>query len=195
MYLNAIAARPEVKISCDTITWSPSPTDDASWYSSSAAWNSILQDWRGWIEEGILDLNIPMTYFRQNVHPQHYANWSNFKKPSLSASSDNPARLFFENSVNNAIVQMRMTQASASGRIRADGVCGYDYQVTNSNGVPRTTFFNALVAPTSYDPISPPMFAQPVATPRMTWKTAPTKGHLKGFVSSNSPANTWTGRS
>jgi len=80
VYLNAIAVRPGIKISCDTITWSPSPTDDATWYSSSAAWNNVMQDWRGWMEEGIMDLNIPMNYFRQGVHPQHYLNWLNFAK-------------------------------------------------------------------------------------------------------------------
>jgi len=70
-------------------------------------------------------------------------------------------------------------------------VCGYDYQVTNTN-ITRAAFLDALVNPSAHDPISPPIFAQPVATPVMPWKTSPTKGHLKGFIYGGSTANPWT---
>ena len=65
----------EVSHTADTITWAPGPTSDAQWYSSSAAWNSVLQDWRGWMEEGILDLNVPMNYFRFVDIAEHAFNF------------------------------------------------------------------------------------------------------------------------
>ncbi len=193
VYLHAITYRPEVKISCDTITWAPGPTDDQTWYNSSAAWNSIMQDWRGWMEEGILDINMPMNYFRQHTHPQDYLNWLNFAKDrKFNRHLVNGPGIYL-NYTSNAIAQMRMSRDLSPGGNRAEGVCGYSYKVTNNEGVSRADFINSLVALSEYDPVMPPMFGKPVPTPTMPWKTAPTRGHLKGFVFGDSPANALDG--
>ena len=52
-----------------------------------------------------------------------------------------------------------------------------------------TTAFNALVNPTSYDTNPVPLFATAVTTPVMTWKTAPTLGHLKGTIRNAAASN------
>ena len=80
IYLNTIAIKPHVKVSADTICFAPGVTNLAQWYASSAAWNNVLQDWRGWLEEGIIDLAIPMAYFREHTHPVDWAKWSQFAK-------------------------------------------------------------------------------------------------------------------
>lgn len=182
IYLNVIAVKPHVKISCDTITWAPGPTSDSQWYSSSAAWNSVLQDWRGWMEEGIMDLNIPMNYFRQWTHPTDYVNWSTFAKNRRFNRHLAIGPGIYLNSVEDAIAQMRHTREPTSTGNKADGVVGYSYRVTNKDGVSRANFLNALVNPSVYDPITPPIFAQKVPVPEMPWKTAPTKGHVKGTI-------------
>lgn len=183
VYLHALALKPHVRISCDTITWSPAPASAAGWYST-AAWGSVLQDWRGWMEEGILDLNIPMNYFRQSVssYALAYTNWSNFAKDHKFNRQVAIGPGIYLNSIAGSIQQMRQTrQATAAGR-RADGVVGYSYKATNSNGVSRATFINALVSPSGHDTVNPPIFAEPANPPVMTWKTQPATGHLKGFV-------------
>lgn len=184
VYLCAIAARPEVKISADTITWAPSVTNDAQWFASARAYNDVLQDWRGWMQEGILDLNIPMNYFRHAVasYARDYTNWSNFAKDHRYNRHAVIGPGLYLNSVSSSIVQMRQTRLPTAGGQRADGVCGYSYRSTNTNGVSRATFINALIAPTAYDPVTPPIFSTAVATPAMPWKTAPALGHLKGTV-------------
>lgn len=193
VYLHAIAYRPEIKISCDTITWAPGPTSDQTWYSSSAAWNSIFQDWRGWMEEGILDINMPMNYFRQHTHAQDYLNWLNFAKDrKFNRHLVNGPGIYL-NYTSNAITQMRMSRDLSPGGKRAEGVCGYSYKVTNNENVPQADFLNALTTLSDYDPVMPPMFGNPVATPTMPWKTAPTRGHLKGFVFGDSPTNALDG--
>jgi uncharacterized lipoprotein YddW (UPF0748 family) len=182
IYLNAIAVRPEVKISCDTITWAPGPTSDSSWYSSAAAWNSVLQDWRGWMEEGILDINIPMNYFRQTANAADYVNWSNFAKDHRFNRQVIIGPGIYLNSVADTILQLRQARQVTSGGNSADGSCGYSFRVTNKDGVSRANYLGALTSASVHDPLSPPVFAQAVPTPTMTWKTAPTKGHLKGFA-------------
>ena len=183
VYLNAIAVKPGIKISADTITWSPGPTSVASWYSSSAAWNSVLQDWRGWMEEGILDLTIPMAYFDQaGAYKLAWTNWNNFAKDNQYSRHAIIGPGIYLNSVSNAIVQMRYTRTNSPGGNPARGSCGYSYRVTNKDGVSRATFLDALVNPSAYDPITPPIFSQPATIPVMPWKTAPTLGHLKGTI-------------
>ena len=189
VYLNAIAVRPNVKISCDTITWSPGPADDSAWYNSSGAWNSVLQDWRGWMEEGIMDLNLPMAYFDQaGAYTLAWTNWCNFTRDhhfnrhaAINAGT-------YLNSAANALIQLRYTRQPSPGGNYADGVCSYDYG-TPPSGLTRATYTSALVNPSAYDPIAPAIFSDVVASKPMPWKTAPTKGHLKGVVYGGSLTN------
>lgn len=184
VYLNVMAVKPHVKVSADTITWAPGPTSDAQWYSSSAAWNSVLQDWRGWMEEGILDLNIPMTYFRETTHPTDYDNWMNFTKDRQFNRHAVIGPGTYLNSINDAIVQMRETRNISPGGKYATGICGYDYNTPYlSGGGQFGTFHTYLTnSPNAFDPLSPALFQQPVAIPPMPWKSAPSKGHLKGTI-------------
>ncbi len=190
VYLNAIAVKPNIKISADTITWSPGPTSVSSWYSSSAAWNSVLQDWRGWMEEGILDLTIPMAYFDQaGSYKLAWTNWNNFAKDNQYSRHAIIGPGIYLNSVSNAIVQMRYTRTNSPGGNPARGSCGYSYRVTNKDGVSTANFINALVNPTAYDPITPAVFSQTATIPVMPWKATPTLGHLKGTIYSSNITN------
>lgn len=184
IYLCAIELKPGIKISCDTITWSPAPTNTSSWYATSSAWNSVLQDWRGWMQEGILDLNIPMNYFRQAgpSHAMAYINWSNFAKNNRYNRHTAIGPGIYLNSISGSIQQMRQAREPASSGNAADGIACYSFRATNTNGLPRSAFLSALVSPGAHDPIPVPIFAQPVPVPDMPWKTQPSRGHLKGFV-------------
>ena len=50
------------------------------------------------------------------------------------------------------------------------------------SGLTRSAYISALVNPSSYDRVTPPIFSQIVAPKPLPWKTTPTKGHLKGTV-------------
>jgi uncharacterized lipoprotein YddW (UPF0748 family) len=190
VYLQTMAVRPSVKVSVDAITWNPSPANLSQWYSSSAAWNTVLQDWRGWLEEGIMDLVIPMNYYRQGVHPQDYLNWMNFAK---DYHYDRHAMIgpgVYLNFATNAILQMRLTRNASPNGNYAQGVCGYSYAVPSTNNlVTQSNFFKALVQPSAYDTNPVPIFSQRANPPIMPWKSAPTKGHLKGFIYGGNATN------
>ncbi|MFN7138541.1 MAG: family 10 glycosylhydrolase [Limisphaerales bacterium] len=189
VYLNAIAARPEVKVTAATITWAPGPTSDTGWYNSSAAWNSVLQDWRGWMEEGILDINMPMNYFRQWTHLNDFVNWSTFaKNRKFNRHFVNGPGIYL-NSVDDAIWQMRHSRTPTAQGNKADGMIGYVYKQTNKDSVPTTTFMKAMVGPSVYDTNATPIFQTWVPTPDMPWKSAPTRGHLKGYLLGNEASN------
>jgi hypothetical protein len=67
---------------------------------------------------------------------------------------------------------------------------GYSYRTpsadANANAAlgpaERAKLIRALTQPSEFDPITPPVFAQPAPVPEMTWKTQPAKGHLMGTV-------------
>ena len=75
VYLNAIAAKPQLKISAALIATGNGPICAAGancktiWETTirpEAYWR-MYQDWRSWTEEGILDIAIPMNYKREHV--------------------------------------------------------------------------------------------------------------------------------
>lgn len=192
VYLSTMAIKPHVKISADTITWAPGPTSDTSWTNNSSAYQHVLQDWRSWMQEGMLDINIPMAYFRQNTHPDDYANWINFARDRAFNRHVVIGPGIYLNSLSNSLVQMRMTRLPTSAGNVADGICGYSYAVPTSNNLPRSTFLAALTQTNTsriYETNAQPIFATRVPTPAMPWKTAPTRGHLKGFVYGGSATN------
>ncbi len=196
VYLNAIAVRPQVKISCDTITWYPGPANDAAWYSSSAAWRSVLQDWRGWMEEGILDLNLPMAYFDQaGAYTLDWTNWCNFARDHRFNRHASINVGTYLNYATNALVQLRYTRATSPSGNSGDGLAVYDYGTSTkaAGGVSRAAFISALTQPSVYDPVTPPIFGQAVTPKPMPWKTSPTKGHLKGTVFGGSATNALDG--
>lgn len=185
VYLSSAAIKPRVTISADTITWAPYPDNVQAWTNSSGAYASVLQDWRSWMQEGILDLNIPMTYFRMHTHPTDWFGWCNFIRDHQYNRQAAIGPGIYLNTFSNTLFQMRHTRAPSPAGNTAVGVVGYDYGQPSNDGTSRATFLDALTKTNVarlYDPNPEPLFVNRAAPPVMPWKTAPTKGHLKGFV-------------
>ena len=196
VYLNAIAIKPMVKLSANTITWNPSVTSDASWTNSANAYTSVLQDWRAWMQEGILDLNTPMNYYRQVNNATDFANWSNFAKDHQYNRQCVILPGGYLNAASNAVYQLRSCRAPSPSGNTGFGVADYDYNDPCSNGVTRAAFFAGLTnGPTSFDSITPAIFSQRATPAPMPWKIAPTNGHLKGFIYGGSATNPLDGAS
>ena len=183
VYLNAIALKPQMKISAATICFAPGITTDAQWFSGSSAWTDVLQDWRGWMREGILDLNIPMAYFRQPVNGADWAAWSLFAKEHTYGHQVAMGQGSYLNALTNVITQLRTVRVpTVNSNATAAGMAIYSYAFPATTNTTAATVFNALINPTSYDTNPVPLFATAVGTPVMTWKTAPIHGHVKGTI-------------
>lgn len=201
VYLHTMAIKPWVKISADTITWGNNGVaNDSQWFSSSAAWNDVLQDWRGWMQEGILDLSIPMNYYRHHNttpptdHATAYTNWMNFAKDRQFSRHTAIGPGTYLNYTSNAIVQMRATRAPSPLGNYARGVCAYVYKQPDAQGTSFATFKNFLTnSPNAHDPSATPLFGEKVPVPDMPWKSAPTKGHLMGTVFGSNNTNSLDG--
>ena len=74
--------KPQVWISAATITYGAPPSDLAG-FQKSRTYADVLQDWPGWSEEGLLDLNVLMNY-KQDLLPNHIAWFDDWNKFALS---------------------------------------------------------------------------------------------------------------
>jgi uncharacterized lipoprotein YddW (UPF0748 family) len=64
VYLEAHALRPSIAVTAAVVTWGKGPRSADDW-ESQPPFASALQDWRSWLQEGIVDYLLPMDYYRE----------------------------------------------------------------------------------------------------------------------------------
>jgi len=193
VYIESFAIRPSVRVSADTITYGNGPQTQGGW-QNTRAFAEQLQDWDGWMREGILDLNIPMNYKRDQTSPSDqrrmYQEWSDFAKDAQYARQSVVGSAPYLNDIAATVRQVRTAVALSSAGNSSAGWVGYSYRTpdsatdagTRSGAASRAELERALTQPSSYDSVTPPIFASTVNVPPMPWKTQPMTGHLRGIA-------------
>jgi len=190
-YANAIAVNPNICMSSAVVTWHPSPSE-AGDFHGTRPYYQVFQDWEAWMEEGILDLSMPMCYFdKRESYASDYDDWIAFAKQRQYNRGTVIGPGIYMNSVADSIYQLRQTRDPVDGR-PAMGAIMYSYASTNDENndgtpsstgdVPNSTFYYSLSHPSIYDPNPTPIYNTKVSVPAMPWKTNPTKGHIRGTV-------------
>lgn len=215
VYLDALAIKPHLKISAALIAFGGAP---ASWPSAEAYWR-VYQDWRGWTEEGILDVAVVMNYKRENVAPQpaQYDSWLEWGRNHQYNRMVLDGQGAFLNGIEGTLRQVRRSQApSASTGARLGGTVFFS-MATSNIAVPANPFAlppantparafaefasalttgRSVNGSVSYENpvVNPlPVYGQPAFTPVLAWKAAPVTGHLRGTVRDESGAVVDTG--
>ncbi|HKW78089.1 MAG TPA: family 10 glycosylhydrolase [Candidatus Limnocylindria bacterium] len=192
VYVESFAIRPSVRVSADTITYGYGPQHGAG-FTGTRTYAEVLQDWDGWLREGILDTNILMNYKRDSDASQAvmFREWSDFAKDDQYGRQNVIGTAGYLNDIAATVTQTRVAVApSALGNTSA-GWAGYSYRTPDaladsgarSGATSRAQLIGGLTTPTVYDPITPPVFAATSPVASMPWKTAPAKGHLRGGTS------------
>ena len=205
VYLNAVALKPQLKISAALIAFGAGPTTEASWRSAEAYWR-VYQDWRAWTEEGILDIAIPMVYRQENTAATQYDNWKEWLYNHQYARGGVMGMGVYLNSVEGTLRQTR--RALQPSRIGNSGLGTNFYSMATTNvavtanpfsvppgaSTPVRSFADFAAGLTTgksadgktafEDPAAnpTPAFGQAAIIPTLPWKAAPTKGHLMGFA-------------
>lgn len=201
VYLESARIRPWIRVSADTITYGAAPGNAAAWIETRS-YREVLQDWRGWMQEGILDLNIPMNYRREqlatepNNFRRMYEEWSDFAKDHQYNRQAAVGTALYLNPIEDSIIQIRKALAPSPAGNRAIGWVGFSYHtpdalVNDRRRAPeeaRMDLSRALTQPGARDPASAAAAPEPVfpfvaSLPTMPWKVAPVTGHLRGTVS------------
>lgn len=186
VYARIQKSKPSVKQSGSFVTWNPSPTASSRAafqatrpYGEVYANNGVYSDWDGWVQEGIVDMAVPMTYYDWASLPNDYTRWMNFEKDRKGNRHMIVGPGTYHNNLDNAILELQMTRDASPAGNHADGFCGYSYRspyyITWSPLVYGTwaNFTARLVTDVT------PTWAD---IPDMPWKSAPTNGHMMGTV-------------
>jgi len=214
IYLNAIAIRPQLKVSAALIAFGDGPTTEASWNSAESYWR-VFQDWRAWTEEGILDIAVAMNYKRDHVAAQvtWTDRWNEWIKNHQYARSAMIGLGVYLNSIEGTLRQIRRSLAESRTGNRAIGVSMYSMAnvdtavAANPLSIPAgkdtparggAEFASALTIgnfPYEDAAANPtPVFAEPAGAPTLAWKVCPASGHVMGFAkrADSSPLDTAT---
>ncbi len=173
MYARIQKTKPWVRQSGSFVTWNPSPTTSTrAGFQATRPYYDVYSDWDSWMQEGIVDMAVPMTYYNWASLPADYTKWMNFEKDRKFNRHMIIGPGTYLNSLANAILELQMTRDASPAGNYADGFSGYSYRVPYASGT-WAGFSPSLVADVTptWDDI-----------PDMPWKSAPTKGHMMGTV-------------
>ncbi len=81
VYARIQQSKPWVKQSGSFVTWNPSPTSSTrAGFQGTRPYYDVYSDWDAWLQEGIVDMAVPMTYYNWASLPADYTRWMNFEK-------------------------------------------------------------------------------------------------------------------
>jgi len=141
--------KPWVVLSAATIPWGACPDD----FLKTDAYAHVFQDWRLWMEKGLIDINMPMNYKdpANEKHVPMYLGWlDGMKRWSYGRTAVNTIMLFKGN-VDGAVTQVRQT------RDKGLGVAGFAFSQGSSA--------NALA-----DKLAASVWKEPAPVPKLPWK-------------------------
>lgn len=207
VYLNALAIKPNLKISAALIAFGGIGSTESSWNSAEAFWR-VYQDWRAWTQEGILDVAIPMVYKAEHtatVRPQ-YDQWDAWLRGHLYNRAGMTGQGAFVNAIEGSLRQTRRTLTPTSDPNNLSGIIFFSMATSNtavaSNPFaippgatparPFSEFASGLTTGKSVDGLVSyepdglsPIFNDPATIPTFSWKITPTLGHVKGEARHN----------
>jgi len=178
VYAKIQAVKPSCKVSGSFVTWNPSPTAStrAAFQATRPYGNrsdGVFSDWDAWMEEGIVDMGVPMTYYDLDELPNDYIRWINFEKDrKFNRHMIIGPGIYKNKTIQNSITEILMTRTPSPAGNYADGWSGYSYRSPYAGG--------------DWETFAPHLVSQVTSTwedvPTMPWKTNPTKGHISGEV-------------
>jgi uncharacterized lipoprotein YddW (UPF0748 family) len=166
IYLEVHAVRPRIAISAAVVTWGKGPQDTSDW-ERQAPYASVLQDWRAWLQEGIVDYLLPMNYYRETgEQADWFDTWTRWQTGNPGKRGVVLGLGSYLNTADGVLAQLGRARA-----LRTLGVALYSYAVPtrdleDASDDDRLTFAEQLRS----------VFARPAPVPELAWLSRPTTG-------------------
>jgi uncharacterized lipoprotein YddW (UPF0748 family) len=167
IYTQAKAIRPDVAVTAAVVAWGSGPITASDW-QRQAPYAAVFQDWRAWLQQGIVDYLLPMDYYRENSDQANwFDNWTLWQVTYGGPSNVVVGLGSYLNSGDGVMAQL--TRARALG---ARGVALYSYAVPdadleNADADDRLAFADQLrsvfVLPAPVPGLPKALLAQPVS--------------------------------
>ncbi len=197
--IEARAINPRIKVSAAVIAWGRPPRDRND-FANTAPMQRIFQDWRSWLEEGILDLAVPMNYAREHdaTVREWFNGWIAFEKKHKRQRQLAVGVGGYLSEPQGVLAQIGRVR-DGRGRDRADGVSIFSYFQPSAPPAPATPAPAGTAPPLPVVAPPPPRperldflvngiapthgaFERPAAVPPMPWLERPTRGYVAGTV-------------
>lgn len=192
IYLEAKAINPRIKVSTAAVAWGKPPSGEKDFLDSVAA-QYVFQDWHSWLQEGIIDLAVPMNYAKETnpTTKAWFDGWIRWEKQHKHGRQLAIGLGNFLNRPEATLAQVERVRHN-EGEIMADGLAFYSYATPTSRALRSRTrgpsvpqeisdgLEYLLRGPyTSQGPLR-----TPVPIPTMDWIEHPRTGWLAGVVRS-----------
>ena len=143
--------RPEIKLSACSIVWGSITRG----YENLPAYKDVAQDWVAWLKEGIIDINIPMNYKREEnpEQKQDYRRWVEFMAEQRHGRICVSGVGAYLNSIQGTIDQMKATRD-----LGAQGACIFRLLANNKDNLPWQNLLTALKESLYANPTDVPAF-------------------------------------
>ncbi|AYY11521.1 hypothetical protein EF847_01075 [Actinobacteria bacterium YIM 96077] len=184
IYLGMWEVDPEARLSMDAITYGFGPQSVGGW-EQTRTYAEVLQDWKGWQDEGIMDTVVAMNYKRQwmDDQAQMFAEWNEVLADWQGDRQSVSGPALYLNEVEDSLEQVNELREPTEAGNTVAGWSGYSYAnpsqtATGSSQEVKDAERDALVEAFTTGDDAP--FAEPAAVPTMPWKAEPTDGHITG---------------
>jgi uncharacterized lipoprotein YddW (UPF0748 family) len=180
VYLRTKAIDPQIEVSVAAITWGGLGTYHPGDWPNSAAYSRVFQDWRAWLEEGIIDFAVPMQYFEEGVPRSRnwYNGWLTFGRNNMGRRAIVPGTGAWLNTDQQGISQIQRALTPDEQGRAFPGVALYAYNqpLAGSSFERRRQFM---------DQLRETVFSTPAQPPNWRWVYYHDKGHLQGIAAVN----------
>ncbi len=165
IYLSLNVVRPEAVLSVAAIAWGGAPPNGD--FTQSSPYRRVMQDWKGWLDAGYIDLAIPMIYDKQDGGQQQgwYEGWVDYVAQNQGRRV---AAVGVGAWLNNADGNLQQIRRGAAAGI---GTALYSYAVPVDGD--RAAFLDRL---------RNEAWSDGAAAPGYAWKQQPERGHILGLV-------------
>jgi uncharacterized lipoprotein YddW (UPF0748 family) len=128
IYTQAKTVKPNVAVTAAVVTWGHGPLTASDWLKQ-APYASVLQDWRQWLQQGIVDYLLPMDYFRENgEQASWFDNWTQWQVTYGGRHSVVLGLGSYLNSSDGVMAQLQRARA-----LGALGIALYSYAVPDAD--------------------------------------------------------------
>jgi uncharacterized lipoprotein YddW (UPF0748 family) len=177
LYIRIKASNPRMEVSAATITWGGVGSYGPDDWPNSAAYKTVYQDWKAWLEEGILDFAVPMQYFEEGVPRSRdwYNSWLNWGRAHTGKRAIVVGTGAWLNTDEQGINQIQRALAPDEQGRTLSGVAlySYDQPLAGTSFERRREFM---------DQLKQTVFTQPARPPQWPWVYAPTTGMVQGIA-------------
>jgi len=182
VYLGMWQVDREARLSINGITYAYGPQTMGGW-EQTRPYAEVLQDWKAWLDEGIIDTNTAMNYKREWMpdQAQMYEEWNEVLADWQEDRQSVIGPALYLNDIDDSVQQVRDALATTEAGNAAVGWSGYSYASPSLAGTGSGTATAdaeraELEAALTEGPDAP--FAEEAAVPAMPWKEQPELGHL-----------------